>query len=351
MKNTNRLYLDVVKGITIFLMLWTHCIQYCALGSFDFFENLVFKTVYSFHMPLFMMVSGYLFSFSFQKRELKPLLIHRCQSMLQPIVFGTAIHNLLINLVHRLLSGSGQFVDGELLTGVTEQLWFLWCVLGSSVVVALACKASRKLWIRLCLLLVGIAVLALFPVMDYQLFMYPFFVAGFLFAQHREAVLKKIGKLRYASLVIFPAMVPFYHSRHYIYLTPFLSENCGTMELVRINAFRILIGMAGSVFVLVLTELLLKLLERYLPWLVKALAKLGENSLQIYILSVPLLSGYLPVVYEKAMQVFGRNVLAENMLLYNFLFTPLLTAAVGAGLYVGILLLRKWKLHSLIFGR
>ena len=45
MKNTNRLYLDVVKGITIFLMLWTHCIQYCALGSFDFFENPVFKTV------------------------------------------------------------------------------------------------------------------------------------------------------------------------------------------------------------------------------------------------------------------------------------------------------------------
>lgn len=351
MKNTNRLYLDIVKGITIFLMLWTHCIQYCAMGSFDFFENPVFKTVYSFHMPLFMAVSGYLFSFSFRKRDLKTLLIHRCQSMLQPIVFGTVIHNLLIQIAHRLLSGSGQFLNGDLLTGVTDQLWFLWCVLGSSVVVALACKASRKLWVRLCLLLAGMIPLAMFPVMDYQFFMYPFFVAGFLFAEYKDAVMEKVGRLRYAALVVFPAMVPFYRKGHYIYLTPFLSEDHGTAELLRINDFRILIGLAGSVFVLVLTELLLDLFSSRLPWLVKGLAKLGENSLQLYILSVPLLSGYLPVVYEKAMQLFGRNVLAENMLLYNFLFTPLLTAAVGAGLYLVVQLLRKWNLHSLIFGR
>jgi len=351
MKNTNRLYLDVVKGITIFLMLWTHCIQYCALGSFDFFENPVFKTVYSFHMPLFMMVSGYLFRFSFRKRDIKNLLIHRCQGMLQPIVFGTVIHNLLINIAHRLLSGSGHFFNGELLTGVTEQLWFLWCVLGSSVVVALACKVSRKLWRRLCLLLAGTILLALFPVMDFQLFMYPFFLAGFLFGEYKDVLMEKIGKLRYITLVLFPAMVPFYRKEHYIYLTPFLSENHGIAELLRINGFRIFIGMAGSIFVLVLTELLLKLLRSRLPWLVKALAKLGENSLQIYILSVPLLSGYLPVVYEKAMQIFGRNVLAENMLVYNFLFTPLLTADVGAGLYLVVQLLRKWKLHGLIFGR
>lgn len=349
--NTNRLYLDVVKGITVFLMLWTHCIQYCALGSFDFFENPVFKTVYSFHMPLFMMVSGYLFRFSFRKRDTRTLLIHRCQSLLQPIVFGTVIYNLLTSLAHWLLSGSGQLLDGALLTGVTDQLWFLWCVLGSSVAVTLACRAARRHWQQLCLLLAAPLLLALFPVMDYQLFMYPFFLAGFLFAEHKDTVLKKAGSWRYAALAIFPAMVPFYRTRHYIYLTPFLSSEYGAAELVKINAFRILIGMAGCVFVLILTELMLKLLLSRLPWLIKALAKLGENSLQLYILSVPLLAGYLPVICEKAMQGFGRNILAENMLLYNFLFTPLLTAAIAAGLYLMILLLRKWKLHGLIFGR
>ena len=61
MVEKNRFYIDFVKGIAIFLMLWGHCIQFCAVGDFDFFENWVFKLIYSFHMPLFMLVSGYLF--------------------------------------------------------------------------------------------------------------------------------------------------------------------------------------------------------------------------------------------------------------------------------------------------
>jgi fucose 4-O-acetylase-like acetyltransferase len=53
--------LDYFKGIAIFLVVWGHCLQYAANASYDFFSNEVFIVIYSFHMPLFMFISGYLF--------------------------------------------------------------------------------------------------------------------------------------------------------------------------------------------------------------------------------------------------------------------------------------------------
>ena len=89
-------YWDLVKGAAIFLMLWGHCIQYCALDDTTFMGNSVFRTIYSFHMPIFMLVSGYLFFFSFQKRNLEELLQHRIQGMLYPIVMATLFNNVLL---------------------------------------------------------------------------------------------------------------------------------------------------------------------------------------------------------------------------------------------------------------
>ena len=54
-------YINFLRGIAIFLMLWGHAIQGMSNGQFDYFEDNMFKLIYSFHMPLFMMISGYLF--------------------------------------------------------------------------------------------------------------------------------------------------------------------------------------------------------------------------------------------------------------------------------------------------
>lgn len=64
-------YIDALKGIAIVLMFWGHVVQYGNGGQIDFFDNTVFKTIYTFHMPLFMLISGYLFSFSSKKKRLK----------------------------------------------------------------------------------------------------------------------------------------------------------------------------------------------------------------------------------------------------------------------------------------
>ena len=49
-------YIDFLKGFTILLVILGHCIQY---NDRDFENNIVFRYIYSFHMPLFMFFSGY----------------------------------------------------------------------------------------------------------------------------------------------------------------------------------------------------------------------------------------------------------------------------------------------------
>lgn len=64
-RNERSSYLDLVKAFAIICVVVGHCIQYGSgaryLSDGSYFLNVVFKVIYSFHMPLFMLVSGYLF--------------------------------------------------------------------------------------------------------------------------------------------------------------------------------------------------------------------------------------------------------------------------------------------------
>lgn len=350
-----RLYWNIIRGIAIFLMLWGHCIQYCSLGSFPVFENGMFRAIYSFHMPLFMIVSGYLFSFSFEKRSLRGLLAHRAKSMLWPIVGGTVLNNLLL-VIPTLVLSHGQklaLFDGTLVRGWEYSLWFLWSVLACSLAVGIACKTGKTPLQRGIYLALGTGFIALFPNANENLFMYPFFLTGFFWARHRKAIVQIFRKWKYGVLLLFPILLSFYRTEHYIYVTPMFSAEKGLAESLRIDLFRFLIGLAGSGCCFILTSLVLDRLpaDGRTPKLLTALSRLGENSLPIYCLSVSLLSGYLPHIIHKCMEPFGYNLLAENWVFYNLVFTPLLAAIYCAGLLAVVRLLRKTGIHTLFFGR
>ena len=52
------LRLDVLRGLLMMLVVMGHCIQYVAAPT-DFDHNIIFRLIYSFHMPAFMCLSGY----------------------------------------------------------------------------------------------------------------------------------------------------------------------------------------------------------------------------------------------------------------------------------------------------
>ena len=71
--NKREAFLDILKCFAIFLVLYGHSIQYLTPQHFE--NCILFKFIYSFHMPLFAMISGY-FSFPSMNLNIKIFFIN-----------------------------------------------------------------------------------------------------------------------------------------------------------------------------------------------------------------------------------------------------------------------------------
>lgn len=352
----SRLYINTIKGLAIFLMLWGHCIQCCALDSFDFFQNTVFKFIYSFHMPLFMLVSGYLFYFSFEKRGMKQLIIHRAKPLIWTIVVGGIIIWLSTTVLFECLSGNFfAFIGGGWLNSLSS-LWFLWSVLAASLGVAIICKKVKPLWLQILLLFIWGGVVLLFPNAANNLYMYPYYVIGFYFAKYKDRLFNKVFYVKYLSVLLFPIMFLFFDKIHYIYTSGILGGDYveGIWNIIKVNAFRWSIGLVGSIFALTVVEFFFDLFyqKRGMRNLFRPLWKTGEFSLQIYVISSIFLSAYLPVVYNKCIELLGRgDFLVNQGWIYNAVFTPILAIAYMIALYWIVKLLYKINIGKWMFSK
>lgn len=76
---------DIMKALAIFLVVLGHCMQSLYPEKGDFLGKPLFLYVYSFHMALFMMISGY-FSTRALEGSFKELIISKSRQLLQPAV-------------------------------------------------------------------------------------------------------------------------------------------------------------------------------------------------------------------------------------------------------------------------
>lgn len=77
-------YLDIAKGIGILLVVWAH-----AKGPFSAY-------IYQFHMPLFFLISGYLFN---ERNTVKQFIVKKVQTLYIPFVFW----NIIFTIVEQIL--------------------------------------------------------------------------------------------------------------------------------------------------------------------------------------------------------------------------------------------------------
>lgn len=355
----SKLFINILRGFAIFLMFWGHCIQYCSQDSFNFFNNAVFKVIYSFHMPLFMIISGYLFYYSFSKRNLKELIIHRSKPLLWTIIACGAFNYIITTGVIGIYKNRtiSHFFNGSLIAGYGS-LWFLWSVLSSALGVAIICKKVKNVGLQILLLILWTAVVYAFPNGTLNVYVYPYFVIGFYFAQYKfrtgggchliETIIKIV------SVIIFVVMLFFFQEKHYIYTTGLYSKEYSFLEHAGIDVFRWIIGLVGCICVISVIQLLFNFItlksEKALP-ISTGLSKVGGKSLQMYALSVSLLSSWLNIIYAEVIKFAGYNILAHNMILYNFVYTPILSILYLLVIYLLIRLIEKSKLSKVLFGK
>lgn len=345
--NTKRDFINFLRGLAIFLMLWGHSIQYCCGSQFDFFENSMFKLIYSFHMPFFMLISGYLFFFSEQKRDMVELIEYKGKSLLYPILMCSLLNLLLTNGISSIRGGYSSInsIVGEI---PISSLWFLWSVLICSIAMAFAMKITNKPIIQVILIIVGIPFVALFPNWGINLYMYPYFVIGYLYARNEERFQRAKPAIGIASTIIFAVMMCFFEKKHYIYTSGLFGGET-IVDSLYIDFFRWAIGLFGSITVIWFSEIIYSKIKH--GKLTAGIESLGKDSLAVYALSVSLLSFWLPRFSNKILNVLTWVDWNRYIWLYNLVVTPIVAIAYSYVLLLIIRGLKKVGAYRLIFGR
>lgn len=129
-------YLDNIKGILIMLVILGHSIQFCDPG---YLQNFGFRFIYSFHMPLFFFISGYL---SNRGQWNNKLIKKRALQLLVPFLVWAFLSPLL---------KSGYITFTELVQRIIypdKGLWFLYNLFVYSVIFNLAEYIEERWRIR-----------------------------------------------------------------------------------------------------------------------------------------------------------------------------------------------------------
>lgn len=334
--------LDIVKAFTIILVVMGHSIQYGSGEAFLsenlYFDNRVFQMIYSFHMPLYMLISGYLFAYSLKKRTWEKNLIRKAETLLIPIALWSVIP-FVLSLSDISSFSAGSLIKQYIHTAIYN-LWFLWAVFLCSVLVILADRFFRdSIWIYLAGFLLTFFIPDSYNLRMYK-FMYPFFLLGYFFHKYHwnnklaEIYNKKWFRISLPVFYIF--LFLFYRRDSFIYTSGYTILNKDTPLLqLGIDIYRLFIGLTGSILVL----MILFQMEKYITGRVRnALMYIGKNTLGIYIISSLLFSYVLPKV-------------TCNFTGLNYLYTIIETCLVIAICLICIKLINVSRLlNRLLFG-
>ncbi|MET4071954.1 fucose 4-O-acetylase-like acetyltransferase [Bradyrhizobium sp. S3.2.6] len=199
------LSLDFAKGALIVLVIVGHLIQYVIYRDDAFWYSPYYKSIYMFHMPLFMAISGYLSARSLLQKPFTRAASDRAKQLLLPMLFWWVIMETAklaaLGRATSLTSGLLEFVDD-----LAGTYWFIWATFISYLLIKISTRLTRRSWV-----ITGSAILVALAPLTFSIsplirFTYPFFCFGFLLAQSRE---RRTSALRHHKpvLIVFLSIV------------------------------------------------------------------------------------------------------------------------------------------------
>ena len=303
-KNERELLPDLLRGFAIVLVVLGHCIQDGSGADYRsealYFSDRLYQFIYSFHMPLFMMISGYLSWGSIQKakehKERTGLLKRRAASLLIPIFLWTAVDYIRILIVNHI---NGEPQPEALIFvyfyNALNNLWFLWAVWWCFCVVYAVHYFFKD---RKVIYLLGFLVLFVIPDglgFGAYKYMMPYFIVAYYwhdYVQTNRDILKRDPQIWMLVVtgIVFAGLFAMYNEDSFIYLTGYKLIGKNIVVQIGIDLYRTLIGFVGSIFFIMLWQYILMMVDRMskkdnINVVFRMLRHLGAHSMGIYILS------------------------------------------------------------------
>lgn len=350
MQNKN-LTISTVKGIAILLVVYGHVIQRTMLASGeDFFLNPAFKIIYTFHMPLFVFISGYLMTLSLGRRSVREVFKARCQTLLVPFLSWTIL-GVITTQALKVIDGKKvsiadvpwDFVNDLILH---PSIWFLFTLFVSVCLLLSSITLEKRVGL-IAFVLVFVPV-ALIPFNDYgSLFyikwFYGFYAAGYFWSRRGLKITNPLIKSAalFTTLVMFALMASGWTKSDYIYINKmnFLPGN-DLYEFLRIG-YRYLVGFLGIGVAFIIAAYVSN------TRLQRVFETIGVFSLDIYLIQRYVVEGLYPRFVVPLRLSFDFN-----SPFFFFVFVPLMTMLfTGVCIGASAMVIRKIPLlNRLLLG-
>jgi Fucose 4-O-acetylase and related acetyltransferases len=311
LKKIRENWVDAARGLAIYSVVLGHSIQYGTPQNYEFRANEVFQLIYGCHMPLFMILSGYLFWYSLNRYDL----IHGILSKIKGIMIPCAAWGFLTWMCDVLLGGYSDISLGGYLRYTAFSNWFLWAVFYCSLYGFITKYLFRSHILGYIVLLCVNYIMPNIGNYSGTKRMLPFFIMGILLNQYN--LLDKIKAIPKILLLL---------SLGGLYI---LTLRLGCIELIT--------GTIGSALVIVGFY---RLSERYH---FSVLRRLGEVSISIY-LSTGIVFFFWIKEYFRISDSYRYLIKAT----YIFLMSIVLT---GLSFVLSKLLQRNSVTNKLFMGR
>lgn len=257
---------DFCKGVLIFLVVYGHVLQYHLLGNYE--NNPVYVFIYSFHMPVFFMISGY-FARKAVNGDLWSCVITKMKRLVLPATFWC-----LASLVFYYFA----YMKGEsitrIFTSALRSTWFLWALFLFFVMASVIWKSKYKYYIAISL---SVILWVTHKWQNPYIFDYlhisrewPCFLTGLLYSEYKFAG-KQISKKCAFLGWIFALLV--YCVEYYRYVN----------DLGGYETRCVLLLVAGIIF-LPIIKISYRYLEHVFPTFSSLVMRIGSLSMGIYLI-------------------------------------------------------------------
>ena len=323
---------DALKLFAIFLVLWGHSIQY--YQTIMFYENPVARVICSFHMPLFMMIAGY-FSVSSMQMSVVDLIKKKGLQLIVPALIWSLI-----------VFGADYFYGGyhSFRIHIKEDYWFLKSLFVCYLLTWLGCnlKVREIVWIPLLILFTQFVEIWKIPLM------YPCFIIGFLLRMHngfKGKVSSGGGTIILGITFVLCLLLwdqTFWEKCYGIRKT-IADIYVGNSQFEWHWLFRwyypYLIGIVGSLFFIGLFNRLFSKVDNNKNSIISLCSDWGQKTMGVYLIQLLLLETILPNYF-----CFD----GVNLIIYDFIITPLISLAALVTCVYMVKLLEKSKITSIL---
>ncbi len=276
-------YIDYIKCFAIFLVVWGHAIQNISNDE-SFWTNPIHIFICSFHMPIFMLLSGFFFK-NDNSSTFIPTILRKSRQLLLPTLSWSIIL-LIINIINNENEiNSIISLFKTLLYYFFTKYWFLRSIFLCFLIAYISIRIFRN---EIIAFFISFLIVLLLPD-NFRLaldkYMYPFFWIGYFMNKYLDLILLKEKIILIISITLFILLLSTWKTEYYIYKSGMsfykidgcrlYFENSVSILLRTIN--RYIIGIAGSITFFIILK------KTFNPRF-EFISKIGQKTLGIYII-------------------------------------------------------------------